>query len=99
MEFYEILDEMEDMLHEAIKVPISGKVLVDPQRLLEKVDQLRAVLPEELGEARSLLEEQQSVFAKAEEVAQQIIEESKYEAARIVENTEITVRLGAYPKN
>lgn len=90
MELYKILDEMEEMIKSAPRIPLSGKAIIDSEYFLEKVDRLRAILPGEVEEARSLLEEQQKMFAQASKAAQQIIDDSKYQAARIVENSEIT---------
>ncbi len=90
MEIWDILDEIEDIIKSAIRIPFSGKAVIDAEFLLEKIDRIRAVLPGELEEARTLLEEQQQMFNEASRTAQQIIDESKYQAARIIEHSEIT---------
>ncbi|MDO4540131.1 MAG: hypothetical protein Q4B48_03365 [Syntrophomonadaceae bacterium] len=89
-EVYRILDEMEAMLREGKKMPFaSTKTMVETVRFLECMDRLRAVLPDELEEARKVVSERERIYNEACAQADQYVEYSRSEVARIVDDSEI----------
>lgn len=91
MEIFRILDEMEIMLKGSRKMPMSGgKCLIEVNRFLDRVDRIRAILPEELETAKLLLDERDRIVNEACAEASQYVELSKNEAARMVDDNEIT---------
>jgi hypothetical protein len=91
MEIFRILDEMEIMLKGSKKMPMSGgKCLVEVNRFLDRVDRIRAILPEELETAKLLLSERDRIVNEACAEASHYVEHSKNEAARMVDDNEIT---------
>ena len=91
MEIFRILDEMELLLKESKRVPLSsGKVVVDPNRILDRLDRMRAILPEELDSARSLLRDKERIVEEACAQADQYVEHSRGQAARLLDENEIT---------
>lgn len=91
MEVFRILDDIESMIKEARKVPLSnGKVMLDSNDVLDRVDRIRAILPEELETARLVLSEKERIIKEACMQADQYVEESKDRVARMVDDNEIT---------
>jgi len=91
MEIFHILDEIEFTLKESKRVPLSGgKVMVEADRLLDQIDRIRAILPEELDTARLLLMEKERIVKEAEAEAEQYVEDSRSHVARLVDENEIT---------
>lgn len=91
MEIFRILDEMELLLKGSRKMPLSGgKCLVETNRFLDRVDRIRAILPEELETAKLLLSERDKIVSEACLEANQYVEQTKHEAARMVDDNEIT---------
>lgn len=91
MEIFRILDDLESLMKEAKKVPLTGgKSLVDTNRFLDRLDRARAILPEELDTARQLLSEKDRIVNEAFSEANQYIEQYRNEAARMVDDSEIT---------
>jgi transcriptional regulator of heat shock response len=91
MEIFRILDEMELLLKGTRKVPLTGgKSLVEINRFLDRVDRIRAILPEELQTARLLLAERDRIVNEACSQAENYMEQSKHEAARMVDDSMIT---------
>jgi hypothetical protein len=91
MEIFRILDEMELLLKGSRKMPLSGgKSLVETSRFLDRVDRIRAILPEELETAKILLSEREKIVHDACTEANQYVEQSKNQAARLVDDSEIT---------
>ncbi len=91
MEIFRILDEMELLLKGSKKMPFTGgKSLVETNRFLDRVDRIRAILPEELETAKQLICEKDRIVNEAFSEANQYIEQYKNEAARMVDDSEIT---------
>lgn len=91
MEIYRVLDEMELLLKESKKVPFSnGKVIVETHKFLDRLDRIRAILPEELETAKLVLNEKERIVREACDEAEQYFEMSKDRVARMVDENEIT---------
>jgi vacuolar-type H+-ATPase subunit H len=91
MEIFRILDEMELLLKGSRKMPLSGgKSLVETNRFLDRVDRIRAILPEELETAKLLLADREKIVHDAFSEANQYVEKTRFEAARMVDDSEIT---------
>lgn len=91
MEIFRILDELELMIKDSKKVPLSsGKVMIESHRFLDRVDRLRAILPEELETARLIMSEKERIVQEACAQADEYMEQSKDHVARMVDDNEIT---------
>ncbi len=91
MEIFRILDELEIMIKDSKKVPLScGKVMIESYRFLDRVDRLRAILPEELETARLIMSEKERIVKDACAQADEYLEQSKDHVARMVDDNEIT---------
>jgi len=91
MEIFRILDELELMIKDSKKVPLSsGKVMIESHRFLDRVDRLRAILPEELETARLIMSEKERIVKDACAQADEYLEQSKDHVARMVDDNEIT---------
>ena len=91
MEIFRILDELELMIKDSKKVPLSnGKVMIESYRFLDRVDRLRAILPEELETARLIMSEKERIVKEACAQADEYLEQSKEHVARMVDDNEIT---------
>ncbi|MEN6350131.1 MAG: hypothetical protein ABFD08_12135 [Syntrophomonas sp.] len=91
MEIFRILDELEHMIKDSRKVPLlNGKVVIESHRFLDRVDRLRAILPEDLETARLVLSEKDRIVQEACVEAEQYVEQTRDTAARLVDDNEIT---------
>lgn len=91
MEIFRILDELEFLLKEGKKMPFAGgKYLVDVNRCLDRLDRVRAILPEELEQARSILTEKDKIYNEACAQAEEYVQQSKSRIAQMVDDNEIT---------
>jgi cell division septum initiation protein DivIVA len=76
-----LIDELEDSLAEGRRVPFSGRLLVDEERILDIIDRMRVAVPEELKQARRVIGEQERLLAEARAQVQQAMEEQGLLAA------------------
>jgi hypothetical protein len=104
IELDDLIDELEDALAEGRRVPFSGRLLIDEERILDIIDRMRVAIPEELKRARRVIQEQERLIAEAQARVQQVLEERglleaiEAERARLLQQAEheaIQVRAGA----
>lgn len=86
----EILEEMENLLLEAARVPFTNKRLIDEDDLGRLIDELREVLPGELMEANRLISERQRILEDAQKEAQGIVDQGKNYIHRLTDENAIT---------
>ncbi len=81
IELDELIDELEEVLAEGKRIPFSGYLLVDEERLLDTIDRMRVAVPEELKRARRIIQEQDRLLEDAQARVQQVLEEQGLMAA------------------
>lgn len=63
------------------RVPFSGRLLVDEERLLDIIDRMRVAVPEELKQARRVIQEHDRLLAEAQARITQVLDEQGLRAA------------------
>jgi BMFP domain-containing protein YqiC len=91
MEIFRILDELELMIKDSKKVPLSsGRAMIDSHRFLDRLDRIRAILPEEMETARLILGQKDRIVNEACAEADKYMEQSRDQVARMMDDNEIT---------
>lgn len=85
----EILDEIENLVVEAKRVPFTNKCMIEDDDLVRLIDDLRNELPQEIQRANAVIETQQQTIDEAKAEAKRIIEQAKAHAVALVNETEI----------
>jgi phosphatidylinositol kinase/protein kinase (PI-3 family) len=89
---FHLVDELEGLIKNSKTVPFSnGKIFVESDRVLEIIDRLRAILPEELEAAKQILANKESVMQSAYSEASDYLAASKERAAKMLDDNEITI--------
>ena len=57
MDTLRLVDQLDDLLHNAKAIPLTDQVRVDREEVYDLLDQLRATLPEEIKAARAIVAE------------------------------------------
>jgi cell division septum initiation protein DivIVA len=85
---FNLLDALEDEVESSKKV--LGKVLISEDVLLDYLDRIRTLLPEEIQQAKWLSKERERLINEANQEAERIIVEAREEAKRITDESELT---------
>ena len=80
---------MEEIILAGSRIPLTGRILVDEDKLLDQLDLLRLNLPGALEEAKEILRQQEEIVLQAEQHAKEIIEAAQARAAQLLNETEI----------
>lgn len=86
----EIMEEMENLLLEAARVPFTNKRVIDEDDLGRLIDELREVLPGELMEANRVINERQRILEDAQKEAQGIVDQGKNYIHRLTDESAIS---------
>ncbi len=84
-----ILKELEDAVSNASRLPLSTKVLVDGDTVLDCVDRIYTALPEELKKAQKVLEHSDKLLENVEGQSQRILADAREQAEAMTQETEI----------
>jgi hypothetical protein len=74
-----LIDRLEALITSGKRVPLSNKVMVDEQECLDLIDQMRAVVPEEIKAAKRTLLDRERILNDADEEARQVLEHAEQE--------------------
>ena len=90
----QIIADMEEMLNQASGFPLSKKVGVDRDEMLDLIDELKGALPYELDTALKIIKEQDSILESARNDADFLREEAKREREQKIRecNDEIIIK-------
>ncbi len=92
MKVLELLEEIEGIVDTASGFPLTGKIMVDSQELLELVREIRVELPDEIQQAQWIKNERERILTEAKKEYETVIADAQAQAERLVENHDITVK-------
>lgn len=90
MDIMEIIDMMEETINKASTVPFTGKIMMDKEELLDYIQEIRLVYPEQLKEAKWVKTERQRILEEAQERADQIKKTAEETQEKLIDEHEIT---------
>lgn len=79
------INKLEEIILNSSQVPMSRRVLLDEEQLLDQLDLVRLNLPSVFQEATDLLLHKEEVLLEAEQYAQEIIASAEQQAAQILD--------------
>ncbi|HEX9762044.1 MAG TPA: hypothetical protein VGA97_02995 [Acidimicrobiia bacterium] len=88
----DILDLVDDLIvhvHEAKGMPLSANALVDREMFLDRLERLRASLPDELRAARWMVREREAFISRTNEKAREMLGNARTEADDLVSDSGI----------
>ena len=90
MDILQLIDRLEELFNESKNVPLTRNVMVDEDRMLDIIDQMRIAIPEEVKKAQQLLGQRDRLFAQAQEEANRTLELARQKADQMVTKDMVT---------
>jgi vacuolar-type H+-ATPase subunit H len=81
----DLVDQLEELASTGRRVPFTAGVVINEDEILELIDRIRLGLPDELVQARHLVEDQQRALAESGQEAERILSRAETEAQRLVD--------------
>ena len=72
-----LIDELEDLLQRAIRVPATGKILIDEAVMRRMIHDMRAAAPDEVRLGQRIASERERILADARVQARRSLEEAQ----------------------
>jgi F0F1-type ATP synthase membrane subunit b/b' len=89
MDILHLVDRLEELFNESRALPFTRNVVVEEDKILDIIDQMRVTIPEEVKKAQQLLAQKDRVLAQSQEEASRIVALAKEKAEQIVEREAI----------
>lgn len=90
MEILEVLDRLENIAASATKLPLTKRVVLNPQEIRELVGQVRNTLPADMNEAVQIIRYRDSIIAQAQADADRLRAGAQREAQEALSESQIT---------
>ena len=84
MDILHLVDRLEELFNQSSAIPLSKKVAVDEEKLLDLIDQMRLAVPAEIKKAQSIINQQERIIAQAHEEASRTVALAKEQAEKLV---------------
>ena len=84
MDLQYLIDRLETLVRAARKMPMMSKLMLDEQELVDLIDQMRTVLPEEIRYAKHVLREKEQILADAQAQADDILRTAREQAELMI---------------
>ena len=85
MDILQLIDRLEELFNDAKAVPFTHNVVVDEDKMLELIDQMRIAIPEEVKKAQQLVAQRDRVMAQAQEEANRTLQIARDKADQYVQ--------------
>jgi cell division septum initiation protein DivIVA len=89
MDVLVLIDTLDDLVHNAKPIRLTGQVRVDKQGIYEILDQIRATIPEEIKQARWIVKERQEMLAESTREAERIVTQARERQERLISEDEV----------
>jgi cell division septum initiation protein DivIVA len=90
MGILEIIEEIEAMVEGGSRVPLTSKVLLDGDNILDGLDRIRSAIPEEIRQAKWVTKERERILKEARDEAERMIKEARNHIERLAAESEVT---------
>lgn len=85
MDILFLIDRLENLVTSSTKMPFMNQLLIKEGDMLTLLDQMRASIPDEVKQARRIVQEKDRILAQAQSEASAILAHAREEAGRAVE--------------
>ncbi len=85
MDILQLIDRLEELFNDAKAVPFTHNVIVDEDKMLELIDQMRIAIPEEVKKAQQVMAQRDRVMAQAQEEANRTLQIAREKADQMLQ--------------
>ena len=98
MDILHLVDRLEELFNESRPVWLTHSVIVDEDRMLDLIDQMRVAIPEEIKKAQQIIAQRDRIMAQAKEEANRTIALARDKAERSLDDNELILAANSQAK-
>ena len=89
MDILHLIDRLEELFNESRAIPFTHNVIVDEDRMLDLIDQMRVAIPDEVKKAQQVTAQRDRILAQAQEEANRTLALAREKGDQMVERDSI----------
>jgi hypothetical protein len=89
MDILHLVDRLEELFNSGIHIPLTNETIVNEERFLELIDQLRIAIPDEVKKAQQVITQKDRLLAQAQEESQRTVELARERVESLVQRDSI----------
>jgi F0F1-type ATP synthase membrane subunit b/b' len=89
MDILHLVDRLEELFNESRPLWLTHSVIVDEDRMLDLIDQMRVAIPEEIKKAQQIIAQRDRILAQAKEEANRTLALARDKAEKSLEDDEL----------
>lgn len=90
MDILQLIDRLEELFNTAKAVPFTHNVVVDEDKMLELIDQMRIAIPDEVKKAQQIVAQRDRVMAQAQEESNRTLQLARDKADQLAQKDIVT---------
>jgi cell division septum initiation protein DivIVA len=87
MDIMHLIDRLEELFNESRPIPFTHSVVIDEDRMLDLIDQMRVSIPDEVKKAQQILAQRDRVLAQAQEAANRTVQLARDKSEELVDKS------------
>lgn len=91
MDILHLVDRLEELFNSSRPIPLTHNVIVDEDKFLDIIDQMRISIPDEVKKAQDVFSKKDRVMAQAQEEANRTLVLAREKADTLVEKESVAV--------
>lgn len=89
MDILYLVDRLEELFNNSRPIPFTHNVIVDEDRMLDIIDQMRVTIPEEVKKSQEVLTQRDRIQAQAQEEANRTLALAREKSKNLVEQNSV----------
>ena len=89
MDILHLIDRLEELFNESRAIPFTHNVIVDEDRMLDLIDQMRVAIPDEVKKAQQVTAQRDRILAQAQEEANRTLALAREKGDQMIERDSI----------
>ncbi len=90
MDILHLVDRLEELFNESRPIPLTHSVIMDENRLMDIIDQMRVSIPDEIKKAQKINVERDKILAHAQEEANRAVAIAREKSEKMLMRDELT---------
>jgi len=89
MDILHLVDRLEELFNRSRSIPFTHSVIVDEDKMLDIIDQMRVAIPEEVKKSQQVLSQRDRIIAQAKEEANRTLNIAQEKSDKLLERDTI----------
>jgi vacuolar-type H+-ATPase subunit H len=89
MDILHLVDRLEELINSSQSIPFTRNIIIDEDRVLDLIDQMRVAIPEEVKKSQQIMAQKDRLISQAKEEAKRTLSLAKEKSDQITDRDSI----------